>query len=120
MENTKHKSLEALIANAVEMRKEIEKLRITANVEFAERLFINVPEKEKELKTTEWKAISAAKDACDNMLSALGDFQWNRDWDIIYKDIPDFETKRYTRLGFDEVNIDLYRSTRPRSDNEQA
>jgi len=120
MENTKYESLKALIANAVEMRKEIENLRLSANIEFAERLSVSVPEKEKELKTNEWKAISTAKDACDSMLNALGDFQWNRDWDIIYKDIPDFETKRYTRLGFDESSINSYRLTRPHSDNEQA
>lgn len=118
MENAKYESLKALIANASQMRKDIENLRLVANIEFA-RLYPGVPEREQELKANEWRAIGAAKDACDTMLSALGEFQWNRDWDIIFKDTPDFETKRYTRLGFDESTIDLYHSTRSYPDSEQ-
>lgn len=116
MEDTKYESLKALIATALQMRKDIENLRLVANIEFA-RLYPGVPERERELKADEWRAIGTAKYACDTMLNALGDFQWNRDWDIIYKDIPDFETKRYTRLGFNESNIDFYNRTRSYPDN---
>lgn len=119
MNNAKFESLKALIENASQMRKDIENLRMMANIEFA-RIAPSVPEKEHDLKADEWRAIGKAKDACDTMLFALQDFQWNRDWDILYKDIPDFETKRYTRLGFDENNIELYHLTRLYRDDENS
>ncbi len=110
MENTEYERLKALIASAVKIRQDIESLRLAANIELA--MYPGNPAKGHELKGDEWRAIGAAKDACDEMLSALGKFQWNRDWDIIYKDIPDFETKRYTRLGFDESDIGVHHRTR--------